>query len=117
MGPKGRTEYRAAFVMAAAGVLSSGVTTVITNACLVGTSIWDKKLRAKRSRNATVRFGAKAIATSNILLGRCVPTIVQIKPNRFANLGATRTLAACSNETPKKMNPRLREEAEYLVVK
>src|SRR5829696_7658102 len=104
-GPSGRTAYRAALVTAAAPVRSPGVTTVMTSACLVGTSIWDRVVRASSSTAATAKFGANAMAASSTLLGRWVPTIVATSPNRRASNGASDTDTASTTETVKNSQP------------
>ena len=92
-------------VTAAAGVRSAGVTTAITSACRVGTSICDSVVRASSSTAATGNDGANATAASSTLLGRCVPTIVATSPNRRANLGASITETACTTDTVKNSQP------------
>ena len=95
---------------AAAAVRSRGVTTVITSAWRVGTSIWESVVRASRSPAADANPGAKAIAASSTLLGRWVPTMVAISPNLRASLGASPTETACTTATPKNSQPRATNE-------
>src|SRR5579864_3459605 len=78
-----------AVTLAAAG-RSAGVTTAMTYEVRVGTSIWDKALRAS-SRPMTVgRFGAKATRTRKMFDGRWVKTIVLMRPMRSESGTATR---------------------------
>ncbi len=109
----GRTVYRAALVTAAAAVRSCGVTTIMTSAWRVGTSICDSVVRASSSSAATPNPGAKATAASSTLLGRCVPTMVATRPNRRASSGARPTEIACTTETAKNSQPSATTDAWY----
>ena len=90
---------------AAAIVRSSGVTTVITRACRVGTSIWDRQVRASSSAIAIGKVGANATAASSTLDGRWVPTIVAIRPKRRASRGAMVTETAWMPAMVKNSQP------------
>jgi hypothetical protein len=92
-------------VTAAAAVRSCDVTTVITNACRVGTSICDSVVRASSSAAATGKVGANATEASSTLLGRWVPTMVATSPNRRASRGAISTDSACTTDTAKNSQP------------
>ena len=96
---------------AAAAVRSGGVTTVITSACRVGTSICDSVVRASSSTAAAGKVGANATAASSTLLGRWVPTIVAIRPNRRASSGASATETACTTDTAKNSQPSAATDA------
>ena len=96
---------------AAAAVRSGGVTTVMTSAWRVGTSICDSVVRASSSTAATANVGANATAASSMLLGRWVPTMVAIRPNRRASSGASATEIACTTETAKNSQPSATTEA------
>src|SRR5262245_11000229 len=112
-GPMGRTVYREALVTAAAAVRSLGVTTVMTSAWRVGTSICDRVVRASSSSAANGNVGAKATAASSRLLGRWVPTMVATRPNRRASSGARPTETACTTETAKNSQPSAATETWY----
>ena len=90
---------------AVAAVRSPGVTTVMTSAWRVGTSICDSVVRASSSPAAAPKVGAKATAASSRLLGRWVPTMVATRPNRRASNGASATETACTTDTAKNSQP------------
>ena len=90
--------------LAAAG-RSAGVTTAITYAVRVGTSICESALRMKSSASATGRLGAHAASTRQTFAGMWVKTIVLSRPMRRATTGAASCEAALSNPAQKKNAP------------
>ena len=92
-------------VKLAAALRSAGVTTAITYAVRVGTSICDKALRTSSKASAIGRLGANAASTRHTLAGRWVKTMVLSKPMRRATIGAARREPALSNPAQKKNAP------------
>ena len=76
-------------MLAAAG-RSSGSTTAITYELRVGTSIWDKTLRASNNAIAQPNVGMNGMRINNTFAARCVNTIVFTNPNRSAMRTAIR---------------------------
>src|SRR5689334_8757147 len=91
-----------AAVLAAAG-RSSGVTTAITYDVRVGTSICESNPRANNSAMATGRFGANGSAIKQKFAGKCVKTIVLIKPNRLDSRTAIKNDTAAQRPAQNKI--------------
>ena len=89
-------------VKLAAAARSAGVTTAMTKAERVGTSICDRALRRNSSASATGRLSAKAARIRQTLDGMCVNTIVLIRPMRRATQGAASWEPADSSPAQKK---------------
>ena len=102
VGLSAAARLRGTAVKLAAALRSAGVTTAITKAVRVGTSICDKALRTNSSASATGRLGASAARTSQILAGMCVNTIVLSSPMRRATRGAASCEVALSKPAQKK---------------
>src|ERR1700687_5448799 len=79
---------RATPVIPAAAERSSAGTTAIVYDCLVGTSIWLMLNRTSRTNTASERLGISGTSRSRMLEGRCVATIVLIRPQRAARRDA-----------------------------
>src|SRR5215470_2757468 len=77
-------------VMLAAAGRSAGVTTAITYDARVGTSICDSALRASSRPIAVVKSGANGMRINRMFDGKCVKTIVLMRPMRAAMGTATR---------------------------
>src|SRR5439155_1667055 len=92
-------------LLSAGAGLSAGVTTAMTYALRVGTSICDRALRASSSASAISRLGANAARMSRTLEGRWVNTIVFSRPMRRAIAGAASCEAALSSPAAKKNVP------------
>src|SRR5262245_2018259 len=90
--------------LAAAG-RSGGVTTAITYAERVGTSICDKALRKSKRPSANGRLEDSAASTRQTLEGMWVKTIVFSSPMRLATCGAAICDAALSKPVQKKNTP------------
>src|SRR5260370_37928898 len=73
---------RATPVIPAAAERSSARTTAIVDDCLVGTSIWLILKRTRRTKTASIRVGISGTRMSKMLEGRCVKTMVLIRPKR-----------------------------------
>ena len=97
-------------VMLAAAGRSAGVTTAITYEVRAGTSICASALRINRHAIARSRFGMNGARIRKTLAGRCVNTIVLIRPMRFARIGANNWENAESNPLQKKIVPAVETE-------
>src|SRR6266581_4360075 len=105
--PTAQKILRARFAMPLANVRSLGRTTAETYDWRVGTSISTSASRHRNSTIATFNEGANAVATKNMLEGKCVKTMVFTSPMRRANHAAPRWEAAFSKCTAKNRTPRL----------
>src|SRR5215471_8731620 len=82
-GLMAEARLRGTEVTLAAAVRSAGVTTDSTYDVRVGTSICESALRTRSSATATQRLGAKGISIRQRFDGRCVNTMVLMRPKRF----------------------------------
>ena len=92
-------------VKLAAAARSGGVTTAITNAERVGTSICDNKARTSSKHKTQNKFGVNAAIINKMLEGMCVNTMVLSKPIRLATQGAASCEKAVNNPAQKKKWP------------
>jgi len=88
---------RATPVMPPAAARSAGDTTAMTYDCLAGTSIWLMLNRTRSTTAADHNDGISGTRISRMFEGRCVNTIVLIRPMRAASRDAS------SAENPAKM--------------
>src|ERR1700741_5393610 len=98
-------KLRGTAVKLAAAGRSCGVTTDITYDVRVGTSICDKALRASSKPIAVERFGAKGTSIKKTFDGRCVNTMVLMRPKR-CEIGTARR-----KETAEEMRPQKKVDA------
>src|SRR5439155_21190826 len=96
VGERAVAALRATFVNPAAAVRSSGSPTAIVYDCRVGTSICEMLIRARKTAAASAPLGIRGTRTSRAFEGRCVKTIVLIRPMRPASQPAARS------ETPER---------------
>lgn len=76
----------------------------------VGTSIWEIQLRSHRSTAVPAKVGINGTHISNTLEGRCVQTIVFIRPIRLASGTVARAEIPERRFAPKKRPPRSASE-------
>src|SRR5215469_13698618 len=104
-GERAEKRLRGTLVTPAAAPRSSGGTTAITYDWRAGTSIEETDARRRRNRIASCTFGISAARISNPLDGRCVNTIVLIRPKRAASRAETNCENDPSRPTTKKNVP------------
>jgi hypothetical protein len=105
VGLSAAARLRGTAVKLAAAGRSAGVTTAITKAERVGTSICDSALRRNSSANASGSVGENAAPIRHRLAGMCVNTMVLSRPMRSATLGASHCEAVVSKPAQKKKAP------------
>ena len=98
---------RATPVIPPAADRSAGVTTVRTYDCLAGTSIWLMLNLRSRTATASGNVGISGTRIKRTFDGRCVKTIVLIKPNREARREATNADKPARMFAQKKTAPRV----------
>src|SRR2546425_12850481 len=98
-------KLRGTEVMLAAAARSPGETTAITYELRVGTSIWDRALRASKRAITHPSAGANGTSNNKTLDGRWVNTIVLTRPIRPAIRAASRYEKAENTPVQKKIIP------------
>src|SRR5665647_470343 len=106
-GPAAAARLRGTSVMLAAAARSDGGTTAMTYELRVGTSIWDRKLRASSKAIAQPNVGMNGMRINSMLAGRCVNTMVFTNPNRLAMRVAARYERAENMPAQKKIVPAI----------
>src|SRR5216683_2634541 len=94
IGARAAARLRGTFVTLAAAARSSGGTTAITYDWRAGTSICDSDDRNSRKTSVSLALGIMAASIRKALDGRCVYTIVLIRPIRAARATDTN----CDND-------------------
>lgn len=86
-------------------VLSSGSTTIERNAAFGAISIEASEDRRIRNTKAPARDGGTGISIKKVVDGRCVKTMVRMRPIRFERDVATREDVAERNAMTEKIVP------------
>src|SRR5262249_46500529 len=104
-GGNAAARLRGTLVTLAAAARSSGGTTAITYDCRAGTSMLETHMRKSRHATAAVAFGITPVRAKRKLAGRCVKTIVSMRPIRAASRVETSCENAAHRLATKKIWP------------
>src|SRR6058998_1221930 len=106
-GPIDCATLRAVFVPAFAAVRSLRPTIPARYAWRVGTSIWERAIRARYAPRAGRKPGARGTAIRRRFEGMWVNTIVSRSPNRSPRRAAARKERAVSTPAAENTSPRV----------